>query len=131
MEYFVSFLVYFLVALALLIIGSVIFLFTTKNKEMALIAEGNKAASYFFGGRILGLAIVLHAAITYSVSLLDMVIWGTVAIVCQILVFLIMEWITPKFNVDEAISKDNQAAGLLLMFMSIAIGIVIAGCLTY
>ncbi|MFC0272706.1 DUF350 domain-containing protein [Metabacillus herbersteinensis] len=119
------------VASILLIVGIILFELTTKNKEIELIKNGNKAAVYAFGGRILGLAIVLHAAITNSVNLLDMVIWGAIAIVIQIVLFYIAEWITPKFNIKKAIDEDNQAVGLFLLFLSIAIGLVIAASLTY
>ena len=54
---------------------------TTKVKEFSLMANGNKAASYVLGGRLLGLAIVLYSALANSISLLDMVIWGAVGIV--------------------------------------------------
>lgn len=115
----------------MLLIGIILFEVTTKNKEFELIKNGNKAAVYAFGGRILGLAIVLYSAIANSVNLLDMVIWGSVAIVIQILLFYIAEWITPKFKITQAIDDNNEAVGLFLLFLSIGIGLVIAGSLTY
>lgn len=128
---FLSTLSYIGVSSLLLLVGIILFEVTTKNKEFELIKNGKKAAVYAFGGRILGLAIVLYSAIANSVNLLDMVIWGSIAIVMQILLFYIAEWMTPKFNITEAIDENNEAVGLFLLFLSIGIGLVIAGSLTY
>ncbi|MEH6953450.1 DUF350 domain-containing protein [Neobacillus drentensis] len=126
-----SFLLYLLVSLVLLFVGLILMEVTTKVKEFSLMAQGNKAASYVLGGRLLGLAIVLYSSAANSISLTDMAIWGGIGIVAQIVVFYLAEWLTPRFNVSQAIEKDNQAVGLFLLLLSFSIGIVIAGCLTY
>lgn len=126
-----SFLLYLLVSLVLLFVGLILMEVTTKVKEFSLMAQGNKAASYVLGGRLLGLAIVLYSTAANSISLTDMVIWGAIGIVAQIVVFYLAEWLTPRFNVSQAIEEDNQAVGLFLLLLSISISIVIAGCLTY
>ncbi len=130
-EIFTATLSYIGVALLLLLIGIILFEVTTKNKEFELIKNGNKAAVYAFGGRILGLAIVLYSSIANSINLVDMVLWGSVAIIIQIIVFYLAEWMTPKFNITKAIDEDNQAVGLFLLFLSVSIGLIIAGSLTY
>jgi putative membrane protein len=127
-----NFLLYLAVSLALLLVGLFLMEITTKVKEFALMAKGNKAASYVLGGRLLGLAIVLYSALANSISLVDMVIWGAVGIAAQIIVFYLTEWLTPRrFNVSQSIEDDNRAVGLFLLLLSVSIGIVIAGCLTY
>lgn len=127
-----DFLIYLAVSLALLIVGLFLMEITTKVKEFSLMAQGNKAASYVLGGRLLGLAIVLYSALANSISLVDMVIWGAVGIAAQIIVFYLTEWLTPRrFNVSQSIEEDNRAVGLFLLLLSVSIGIVIAGCLTY
>jgi putative membrane protein len=84
------------------------------------------------GGRLLGLAIVLYSALANSISLVDMIIWGAVGIAAQIIVFYLTEWLTPRrFNVSQSIEENNTAVGLFLLLLSVSIGIVIAGCLTY
>ena len=126
-----NFLLYLAVSLVLLIAGLFVMEVTTKVKEFSLMAKGNKAASYVLGGRLLGLAIVLYSTAANSISLIDMVIWGAVGILAQIIVFYLAEWLTPRFDVNQSIENDNQAVGLFLMFLSVSIGVVIAGCLTY
>ncbi|MDR7077087.1 putative membrane protein [Neobacillus niacini] len=127
-----DFLIYLGVSIALLIVGLFLMEITTKVKEFSLMAQGNKAASYVLGGRLLGLAIVLYSALANSISLVDMIIWGAVGIAAQIIVFYLTEWLTPRrFNVSQSIEEDNRAVGLFLLLLSVSIGIVIAGCLTY
>jgi putative membrane protein len=127
----INFLIYLGVSLALLLVGLFLMEITTKVKEFSLMAKGNKAASYVLGGRLLGLAIVLYSAAANSISLIDMAIWGGVGIAAQIIVFYLAEWLTPRFNVTQSIEEDNQAVGLFLLLLSLSIGVVIAGCLTY
>lgn len=126
-----NFLLYVAVSFGLLSIGLFLMEVTTKVKEFSLIAKGNKAASYVLGGRLLGLAIVLYSTAAHSVSLMDMALWGAIGVLAQIVVFYLAELCTPRFNINQSIEEDNQAVGLFLMFLSISIGVVIAGCLTY
>ncbi|MDF2857592.1 MAG: hypothetical protein K0Q87_3443 [Neobacillus sp.] len=126
-----NFLLYLAVSLVLLLVGLFLMEITTKVKEFSLMAKGNKAASFVLGGRLLGLAIVLYSSLANSISLIDMILWGSIGIVAQIIVFYLAEWLTPRFNVNQSIEEDNQAVGIFLMLLSISIGIVIAGSLTY
>jgi putative membrane protein len=126
-----NFLAYVGVALALWGVGIFLMEITTKNKEWELIKNGNKTAAYVFLGRIVGLAIVLFSAVSNSISLLDLLIWGAIGIIAQIIFFYLAEWLTPKFNITKAIDDNIESVGILLMGLSISIGIIIAGCLTY
>lgn len=126
-----NFLAYVGVALLMWAIGIFLMEITTKNKEWKLIKNGNKTASYVFLGRIVGLAIVLYSAISNSISLIDLLIWGAIGIIAQIVFFYLAEWLTPKFNITKAIDDNVESVGILLMGLSISIGIIIAGCLTY
>lgn len=127
----INFLAYVGVALLLWGIGIFLMEITTKNKEWELIKNGNKTAAYVFLGRIVGLSIVLFSAVSNSISLVDLLIWGSIGIISQIIFFYLAEWLTPKFNITKAIDDNVEAVGILLMGLAISIGIIIAGCLTY
>ena len=96
---------------------------TTKVKEFKLMAQGNKAVSYVLGGRLLGLAVVLYSTAANSISLLDMISWGAVGILAQIIVFYLSEWLTPRFNINKSLEEDNQAVGIFLMFYQFQLGL--------
>jgi putative membrane protein len=132
MDLYINFSLYLLVSLGLLVVG--VFLFeitTTKVKEFKLIAEKNVTAALSLGGKLLGLAVVLGSAAEYSVSLVDMAIWGAIGIVSQIIFFIIAEVLTIRFSIEKAIEEDNRAVGIMLFSLSIAVGWVVAKCLTY
>jgi putative membrane protein len=132
MNLYVNFASYLGVALLLLAAGIVLFMISTpKLKEISLIAEKNVSAALVLGGKIIGLAIVLGAAAEYSISLFDMVIWGIIGIVSQVIVFILAEVITIRFSIHKAIEDDNRAVGVMLFSLSLAIGWIVAKCLSY
>lgn len=132
MNLYMNFLAYLGVAMLLLIVGMVLFTISTpKINEFKLIAQKNVSAAMLLGGKVVGLALVLGAAAEYSISLMDMAIWGAIGIVAQIVVFIIAELITFRFSIQKAIEQDNRAVGMMLLSLSIAVGWVVAKCLSY
>jgi putative membrane protein len=139
--YLLNFLMYLGVTLPLLAFGIFVFAFTTPYKEYALLREGAetgdsqkvaaaKAAAHDLGGKIIGLAIVLASAIYHSVNLWDLVIWGVVGTVFQVLVFYLFELITP-FKVVSEIPKGNVSVGIFASRLSIAAGLLMAALISY
>ena len=132
MNLYLNFGSYLGVAIVLLVIGILLFMLSTpKINEMRLIAEKNVSAALLLGGKVVGLAIVLGAAAEYSVSLIDMAIWGAIGIVSQIIVFVLAEVVTIRFSISNAIKEDNRAVGVMLFSLSLAIGWIVAKCLSY
>ncbi|MCP8968570.1 DUF350 domain-containing protein [Ectobacillus ponti] len=131
MSLFLSFLSYAGVGLLLLFAGLLAFELTTKTKEFRLIGQGNQTAAMSIGGKLLGLAFVLGSAIANSVSLTDMLIWGGIGIVAQIISFYLAELVTIRFSIQKAVEEDNRAVGLMLLFLSLSVGWVLGECLTY
>ena len=132
MNLYINFLSYLGVAIGLLVVGVILFTISTpKIKEFKLIAEKNVSAAMLLGGKVMGLAIVLGAAAEYSISLMDMAIWGVIGIVSQIIVFILAEIITIRFSIQKAIEEDNRAVGTMLLSLSLAVGWIVAKCLSY
>ncbi|MFD3447553.1 DUF350 domain-containing protein [Microbacteriaceae bacterium 4G12] len=131
MDLFLKFLAYAGIGLALLLIGLFLFTASTKTKEFPLIGKGNQAAAMSVGGKLVGLSFVIGSAIAHSVSLVDMMIWGGVGIVAQIVCFFLADLITIRFSIKQAIEADNRAVGMIVFFLSLSVGWVLAQCLTY
>ncbi|MFX3622512.1 MAG: DUF350 domain-containing protein [Ectobacillus sp.] len=131
MELFLNFLAYAGIGVLLLFVGLLMFEITTKTKEFQLIGQGNQAAAMSIGGKLLGLAFVLGSAIANSVSLTDMLLWGIVGIVAQIIFFYLAELVTIRFSIKDAIEADNKAVGIMVLLLSLSVGWVLAQCLTY
>ncbi|MCM3004133.1 DUF350 domain-containing protein [Priestia koreensis] len=115
----------------MLIIGFVLFEVSTRTKELALIGKGNQTAAMVMGGKLLGLAFVLGSSIAHSIDLMDMVIWGFVGIITQIVLYILIELVTIRFSIKKAVEENNTAVGILLLLVSLSVGWVIAQCLTY
>jgi putative membrane protein len=129
---YVSFAAYLGLGLVLLTAGVGLFVLATpKIKEFELIGKRNITAALSLGGKMLGLAIVLGAAAEYSVSLLDMAIWGSIGIFTQIIVFFVAEVVTVRYSLQKAIEEDNRSVGIILFSLSLAVGWIVAKSLSY
>lgn len=74
-------------SLLILIVGAYIYTKVTRHDEIQLIRDGNVAASLSFGGAIIGLALPLAFTLSASVSVWDIVLWGGIALMLQIIAF--------------------------------------------
>lgn len=125
-----SFLFYFATAMGLLALFLVVYVFITPYREFALIREGNVAAAVSLGGAMLGFVLPLASAIAHSVSVLDMVVWGAIALLIQLSVYLVARFLLlPELSRD--IPAGRVATGVFLGALSVAIGILNAACMSY
>ena len=109
-------------AILMLIVGAFIYSKITPWNELDLIMQGNTAASVSFSGAILGIAIPLAAALSSSISIWEIVVWGSVAIILQITVFLILDLVLP--NLSEQIKANKIAAGIFIASNKIALALM-------
>ena len=109
-------------AILMLIVGAFIYSKITPWNELDLIMEGNTAAAVSFSGAILGIAIPLAAALSSSISIWEIVVWGSVAIILQITVFLILDVVLP--NLSEQIKANKIAAGIFIASNKIALALM-------
>lgn len=126
---FPEFLLYFVLALALLALFVAVYVRVTPYREIALIREGNIAASISLSGAVIGFVLPLASAIAHSVSALDMVAWGVIALLVQIVVYAVTSRLVPHFR--EAIEADRAAPALLLAALSVSVGMLNAASLSY
>ena len=101
----------------------------TPNRELELIRAGNRAAALSTGMSLIGFALPLSSAIWHSAGILDVVIWGLVALASQLVAFWLSTLAVPKLG--EAIAAGDQAAGLWVGCVSIAAGLINAACMSY
>lgn len=120
-------LLHFFTTLALLILGALLYTLITPFRERALIAEGNRAAGLVLGGALLSLAIPLAATLATSSLWLDIVLWGLVAVLIQLLTLAIFILLFRGFR--AAIEAENIAAALMLVSVQLAIGLLNAGAM--
>ena len=126
---FDDFLVYLAVSLAYLAVFIAIYVRITPYREMQLIREGNMAASFSLSGAILGFIVPLASAIQHSVNLVDMAIWGLVAMAVQILAFVVVKLCIPSITRD--IPEGKGAQGFFLGSLCLGAGLLNAACMSF
>ena len=122
------FLAYMGIAIALTLVYVVVYMWVTPHDEIGLIRDNNAAAATAFSGSLLGFCLPLASAISHSVSLEDVAIWGGIALVVQIVVFFIVRLPVPK--ISERIENNDIASGVWLGVASLAGGILNAASMT-
>ena len=126
---FDDFLAYLGVALLLLGLFVAIYVRVTPHREFALIRQNNLAASFSLSGAILGFVVPLASAVQHSVSLVDMAIWGLIAMLVQVVAFVVVKLAMPTITDD--IAAGQTAQGFFLGATSLAVGLLNGACMTY
>ena len=126
---FGSFALYFGLSVAFVVLYLAIYVRVTPYREIALIRDGNAAAAASLAGSLLGFVLPLASAVIQSVSALDMAVWALVALVVQIVVYLVVRGLMP--GMVRHIPEGRVAAGVVLGTVSLAAGILNAACMTY
>jgi putative membrane protein len=126
---FDDFLLYFGLAIAFVAAFLWIYMLVTPYNEMQLIRSGNAAAAWSLGFTLLGFSLPLAAAIIHSVNPWDMMLWAVIALVVQILVFVVVRLLLP--DVTRQIQEGQVASGAFLGMLSLAAGVLNAASMTY
>ncbi len=124
-----SFLTYFLSGVLLLGVFTFLYIHVTPHQELALIRKGNVAVATGFAGALLGYTLPLASAIAHSVSYSDMLLWGGVGLVVQVVVLGVARLMVPDLFRD--MEKGKLAPAVLLATLSLAAGLLNAASMTY
>ncbi len=125
---FSEFLIFFVVAAVLTILFVVIYTRVTKHNELALIKQNSTAAAVAYSGSLIGFGLPLASTIINSVTIVEMVLWGLIALVVQVLVYLLIRLPMPR--ISERIEANEVAAGIWLGACSLVAGILNAASMT-
>ncbi|WP_100399828.1 DUF350 domain-containing protein [Bacillus sp. FJAT-44742] len=115
------------VAVLALIVCLTIFEFLTPYKNWEEIKAGNMAVALATGGKIFGVANIFHFSILHNDSILVMLVWGAFGFALLMLGYMIFEFLTPMFKVDEEIENGNKAVGFIAFVLSTGLSFVIGG----
>lgn len=116
------------VALVLCVAGVGLYARLTPLAEVRLIREGNVAAGIALTSVVLGVSIVMAAALASAHSLVDLVVWGVFASALQLLAFRITDMIL--HGLPRRIREGQVAAALLLAGIKIGAALVTAAALS-
>lgn len=121
---------YFSVVVLCLIVSMVIFEIVTKYKNWEEIKKGNLSVAMATGGKIFGVSNIFRYSIEQHNSLGEMIGWGIFGFTLLIFAYILFEFLTPKFKVDEEIEKDNRSVGFISLTISVGLSFVIGASIS-
>jgi putative membrane protein len=124
-----DFLMFFVIALALVALYLATYTLATAHNEFALIRRNVISAAVALGFSLIGFALPLASAIVHAQNVLDCIVWGLVALVVQIVAYWMVRLLLP--DLSQRIAAGEMAAALLLGAASLAAGIINAAAMTY
>jgi putative membrane protein len=124
---FPNFLVYFAVAGLLTAAFVVLYARLTPHRDLALIRNGNNAAAIALVGGLLGFVVPLASVIAHSGALIELLVWGLIALIVQLGGFVVARLVLP--HLPDAIEAGNVADAIFLAGLSIGLGILDAACM--
>ena len=117
----------FLLVLALLVIGIFIYMAVTPFHERELLRNGNPAAARVLGGALVAIAIPLAALLATTGALLDILVWGVVAVLLQLLTVTIV--LHSLRGMRAMIEAGQVAAAIPLVAALLSIGLLNAAAM--
>jgi len=117
--YFIS---HFGAAIFILIVAVYIYEKITPYDELELVKNGNTAAAISLSGGIIGLALPLAFCLNGSVNLIDLIIWGTVILIVQIIAFYVANLVID--DLSKRIENNEIGPAILLFSGKIAVSML-------
>lgn len=114
-----------IIVILILLIGAFVFSKLTRFDDMKEIHNGNEAAGIYMGSKLIGLSIIVAMVSYSSHSWLAMAVWSLTGMAILCLVYLIFDFLTPRFKVCEEIAKGNKAVAQLLRAVIIGMSLVL------
>ncbi|AWE08262.1 DUF350 domain-containing protein [Lysinibacillus sp. 2017] len=121
---------YFSVVALCLFVSMILFEIVTKYKNWEEIKNGNVSVALATGGKILGICNIFRYSIEQHTSFIGMLGWGLFGFILLIFAYLLFEFLTPKFNVDDEIAADNRSVGFISFTISVGLSFVIGASIT-
>jgi putative membrane protein len=122
------FLTYFGSAILMAVVFLTAYVAITPHKEFALIRDGNSAAALQLVGTFMGWTIPMTVVIGFSHHITDMVVWGAVSLITQLVIFFVISRIVFR-GIEARIGENCHASGLFVGGVGMAFGILQAGCM--
>ncbi len=122
-----NFLLYFVVSGGLTALFVTLYANLTPQHDIRLIRAGNSAAAIVLVGALIGFVVPLASVIAHSAAIVELVVWGIVALVVQLAGFVVARLVLP--HLPRAIEEGNIADAVLLAGISLSLGILDAACM--
>ena len=116
------------VTLAMLAMGIFLYIKITPYDEIELVRAGNSAAAASLAGAIIGLAVPLAFSMASSVTVWELLIWGSVTLFLQLIAFRLTDLMLR--DLPKRITDGEMGAALLLISIKLAVAAINAAAVT-
>jgi putative membrane protein len=124
-----AFMSWFLTAAGMTGVFMLVYTLITPWREIRLIRAGNTSAALSCMGTLTGYVLVLGSIMRHAVSHTDMLIWGLVGLVVQLLALGVARLIVGP-GIRARMERGDMATGIVLAGLSIAFGLLNAATMT-
>ena len=116
----------FMTAIAgvLLLAASTVYILLTPWRELALVRGGIGSAGLALAGAIVGLAIPIASCLASSLGPFDLLLWGGVALILQLLTYRIIDMILR--DIPKRIEADEAGAAIVLIASKVSVAMLLA-----
>ena len=108
---------HFFTAIVIFVSGLWVYTKVTPMNELELIKDGNIAASLSFAGACVGISIPLAVCLSSSVNIVDIIVWGSIAVILQLICFKVVDFFLKDLSlriIDGEISISIVLVGFKL-----------------
>ena len=123
-----AFLIYFCVAAVLIVAYIFIYTWITPHDEFGLIRNNVPGAALALGMSTVGFALPLTSAIGHANDIVDMTIWGVVALIVQIIAYYVAR--IPLPDLSQRIAAGELGPAIWLGCASITAGLINAASMS-
>ena len=117
----------FMLCLVLLAAGVATYTAVTPFRERTLLRQGNVAAATLLSGAVIALALPLAALLATTSSYVDIAVWGTVAILLQLVTVTVLSHVLR--GMMRMIEAGQVAAALPIVAAQLAVGLLNAAAM--
>ena len=119
---------HFIISIGIFLLGLWVYMLVTPMNELTLIRSGNIAASISLFGACIGIAIPLAVCLASSVNAVDIMVWGSIAVILQLVCFKVVDMFLK--DLPKRIIEGEVAVSIVLVSFKISIAILNAAALS-
>ena len=119
---------HFVISVLMFLAGIWVYTKITPIKELESIKNGNIAASISFFGACVGIAIPLSTCLASSINASDILIWGSIAVILQLLCFQAVDIFFK--DMSKRINDGEISISIVLVSVKISIALLNAAAIS-
>ena len=119
---------HFVIAIGMFLLGVWIYTLVTPMRELELIRNGNIAAAVSLFGACLGISIPLAVCLASSVNSIDLVVWGSIAVILQLICFKVVDFFLK--DLSKKIVDGEIGVSVVLISFKVSIALLNAAALS-